>query len=55
MVVSWKDIKNFLGKLKDLTSIGIANLSAMAISSIFWSYMQHYCGSLLLYNFKTLR
>jgi len=44
MVVSWKDIKNSLGKLKDLTSIGIANLSAMAISSIFWLYMAALIG-----------
>ena len=44
MVFSWKDIKNSLGKLKDLTSIGIANLSAMAISSIFWLYMASLIG-----------
>lgn len=44
MVFSWKDIKNSLGKLKDLTSIGIANLSAMAISSIFWLYMAALIG-----------
>lgn len=44
MVASWKEIKNFLGKLKDLTSIGIANLSAMAISSIFWLYIASLIG-----------
>ena len=44
MVFSWKDIKNSLGKLKDLTSIGIANLSAMVISSIFWLYMASLIG-----------
>jgi len=44
MVVSWKDIKNSLDKLKDLTSIGIANLSAIAISSIFWLYMAALIG-----------
>jgi len=44
MTGDWKVIKNYLSKFKDLTSIGIANISAMAISSIFWLYMASFLG-----------
>lgn len=41
---NWKEIKNRISKLKDLSSVGIANISAMAISSFFWLYMASLLG-----------
>jgi O-antigen/teichoic acid export membrane protein len=35
----WKEIKNYVSKFQDLTSVGIANIFAMVISSFFWLYM----------------
>ena len=44
MIRDWKEIKNYVNKFKDLTSVGIANISAMAISSLFWLYMASLLG-----------
>jgi len=44
MIKTWKEIKKFVGKFKDLTSVGIANISAMAISSVFWLYIASLLG-----------
>ncbi len=38
------NIKNIFTRFKDLTSIGIANISAMIISSLFWLYMATLIG-----------
>ena len=39
----WNKIKNFKG-LKDLTSIGIANISGAVISAVFWFYLATLLG-----------
>lgn len=44
MIKTWNGIKNYVVKFKDLTSVGVANISAMAISSIFWLYMASFLG-----------
>ena len=44
MVNNWDNIKNTFKRFKDLASVGIANISAMAISSIFWLYIAALIG-----------
>ena len=39
-----KNIKKRLSKFKDLTSVGIANIAATGISSLFWLYMATLIG-----------
>ncbi len=41
---NWDVIKNICRRFKDLTSIGVANISAMLISSLFWLYMATLIG-----------
>jgi len=41
----WNRIKNSVYRLKDLASIGIANIAASAISAIFWLYMATLLGT----------
>lgn len=44
MTNNWDNVKNTFKKFKDLTSVGIANISAMAISSLFWLYIATLIG-----------
>jgi len=44
MVNDWNNIKNIFKRFKDLASVGIANISAMLISSIFWLYIAALIG-----------
>ena len=45
MFDDWNRIKNSVYRLKDLASIGIANIIASAISVIFWLYMASLLGT----------
>lgn len=36
---TWRRVKSYISKFKDLTSIGIANILSSAISGIFWIYL----------------
>jgi len=44
MVNNVNSLKEFFKRFKDLTSIGVANISAMLISSLFWLYMATLIG-----------
>jgi len=44
MVNDWDNIKNIFKRFKDLASVGIANIFAMVISSIFWLYIAALIG-----------
>lgn len=39
MVNDWESIKKIFRKFRDLASVGIVNITAMAISALFWLYM----------------
>jgi O-antigen/teichoic acid export membrane protein len=44
MGINWNKIKNYKG-LKDLTSLGIANIVSTGISGLFWFYLAALMGS----------
>ena len=45
MFDDWNRIKDTVYRLKDLTTIGIANITSSAISAIFWLYMASLLGT----------
>ena len=42
---SWDKIKDIVCRLKDLTSLGVANVTASVVGGIFWVYLASLLGS----------